>query len=102
MNIQGIISHKHVVHDNIVGGRLIWFPLVVIASNYCPSVASDQNTDPKVAGLNPFMTIPGQESCKQVSTYYKHVADKSINLEVVILIPEITWWDLSGPNLRGV
>ena len=99
--------HKHVVHENVVGGRsMIRFPLVIavserdmpgiepgpqgwytsafttghkkwgnklaqkfrVTSNYCPSVASNQDTDPKVAGSNPFLAASGQESCKQVST----------------------------------
>ena len=34
-----------------------------VASNYCPSVASDHNIDPKVAGSHPFIAVSGQESC---------------------------------------
>ena len=29
-----------------------------VASNYCPSLASNQNTDPKVTGLNPQGEFP--------------------------------------------
>ena len=69
------------------GNSMIWFPLVIPdfehdmtgvksgplgwdnkkgnklaqkfwgASNYCPSVASDHYTDPKVVGSNPFIAV---------------------------------------------
>ena len=40
-------------------------------SNHCPSVASDEDTDPKVAGSNPLMTIPGQDPASSLT--HKHV-----------------------------
>ena len=30
--MQGIFSYKHEVHDNMVGGSMIWFPLVIALS----------------------------------------------------------------------
>ena len=45
-------------------------------SNYCPSVASDQDTDPKVAGSNPLMTIPGQDPASRLA--HKHVVHKNV------------------------
>ena len=37
------------------------------ANSGCIQLAPDpnQNTDPKVAGSNPFIAVPGQELCKQ-------------------------------------
>ena len=63
------LNNKHAVHKNMIGGSsMIGLPLVIAgpefqgASNYGPSVASDQNTDTKVSGLNPFISVSGQES----------------------------------------
>ena len=60
------LAHQRSNHGGKTSKAISW-PGNSNASNYCPSVAYDQKTDPKVAGLNPFMTIPGQESFKQVS-----------------------------------
>ena len=45
-------------------------------SNHCPSVASDQDTDPKVAGSNPLMTIPGQDPASRLA--HKHVVHENV------------------------
>ena len=45
-------------------------------SNYCPFVASDENTEPKVTGLNPFKLIFAKNNASRLA--HKHVVHKDV------------------------